>query len=733
MDLLAERIDGASNETVTELLAEDRWEASWTAENQRRIAAGRQAAERQKAEGALDRQDRAARLSALRDRPRPLASWTAKRLGVHPSISGLATERATAGGTMPNDFVLPAYVPRAHDARLRAHLKAAAADAAPQLIVITGESCTGKTRTAYEAVKATIPDDFTLLFPTDTDGLLEVLSADALDARTVLWLNEAQNYLIAPAGEVAAAALLRRLDAAGPLIVLATLWPDHDRALTAPPLSGQADPYRHARALLAQARRIAVPAAFTDDLDTAREAATPGSPLAAALESGTAELTQTLAAGPDLIRHYEQPTGPDGHCGSALIQAAMDAHRLGVTSALSLDLLRDAAPGYLSERERAAADTEWFTGALAYARTLIKRTTHPLQEVPRTTGMGAQPGMVRLVDYLQQHGRRTRRPLCPPTTFWRAAATHLQQPSDLVSLGDAARMRFRLRWASRLYQRAADAGEALALQLLGDIRDWVGDLKGAEVLYEQAIDAGQTSALVRLGLLKARTGQSGAAEQFYEQAATAHDLGGLAFLAASRRTRGDLKGAEAAYRQAIDEGAIGSLTMLADLYEEAGDREGALALHRQAIEAGATSALLSLVRMQEEAGNSAAAETLYQEAADAGATEVLTILAEMHMRKGDPAKSRVLMQRAADAGDLTAVVFTTTPSPEATKGLRIRAVHAGDAGALTTLALLQEAMGDLEGAASLLTAAADIGDQQRTFSRWWPYGLNADGTPTPPW
>ncbi|MFF4796742.1 hypothetical protein ACFY2M_45845 [Streptomyces sp. NPDC001276] len=45
-----------------------------------------------------------------------------------------------------------------------------------------GESCTGKTRTAVEALKAA-PDDFQLLFPTDTHSLL---AADALASRTVL-------------------------------------------------------------------------------------------------------------------------------------------------------------------------------------------------------------------------------------------------------------------------------------------------------------------------------------------------------------------------------------------------------------------------------------------------------------------------------------------------------------------------------------------------------------------
>ncbi|MFI8301460.1 hypothetical protein ACIGCZ_36745 [Streptomyces nigra] len=40
----------------------------------------------------------------------------------------------------------------------------------------------------------------------------------------------------------------------------------------------------------------------------------------------------------------------------------------------------------------------------------------------------------RLADYLEQHGRTTRRHLCPDSSFWHAAATHLTQPNDLDNL-----------------------------------------------------------------------------------------------------------------------------------------------------------------------------------------------------------------------------------------------------------------------------------------------------------
>ncbi|MET7520477.1 hypothetical protein ABZS88_45575 [Streptomyces sp. NPDC005480] len=356
--------DGFSGESVAELLAEDRWRASWQAEQRRRTQSNQERAERQQAHRALEDEERRARQAALVDRPRPIRSWTAKRLRVHPAIPGHPAI------TDDTDFVLPDYVSRPHDDRLHARLAAALAENASLLMTVRGESCTGKTRAAVEALRA-VPDDFQLLFPMDADSLLAALAADVLGSRTVLWLNDAQHYLDAPAGEAVAAALLRRLDANGPFIALATLWPEYDKTLTADPAPGQDDPHQQARALLAQACYVHLPSSFAEHLDAVRQSARHDASLTAALETGGAEITQTLAAGPDLVAHYEHPDGPHGVYSTALLSTAMDAHRLGITGPLPLAFLHDAAPGYLTGSERAAADPEtWFTDALAYARHL---------------------------------------------------------------------------------------------------------------------------------------------------------------------------------------------------------------------------------------------------------------------------------------------------------------------------------------------------------------------------
>ncbi|GGX21316.1 hypothetical protein [Streptomyces noursei] len=101
--------------------------------------------------------------------------------------------------------------------------------------------------------------------------------------------------------------------------------------------------------------------------------------------------------------------------------------------------------------------------------------------------------MFRLADYLEQHGRGTRRALCPPSSFWAAAHAHLPHPDDLNNLANAAKNRSRLQWAHHLARRAFDAGDALALAILAEMRKETGDREGAEALYRRAADAGNRS------------------------------------------------------------------------------------------------------------------------------------------------------------------------------------------------------------------------------------------------
>jgi hypothetical protein len=466
-------------------------------------------------------------------------------------------------------------------------------------VLVRGESCTGKTRTAFEAVRACL-QGWQLVFPKNTERLLALLDADALAPRTVLWLNEAHNYLSGIGAEEAAAALHSRLEEPGPVVVLGTLWPEYHRTLTATPEYGM-DAHPNVRALLDPVRPLDVPTSFTTTaLGNPLVASDPSLATAATTSTG-GRITQTLAAGPQLVDHYQQATShnPYSH---AVITVAMDARRLGHTSPLPAELLRAAAPGYLTDQQRAAADPDtWFAHALAYAQEKVRGVVAALEPVADPEGMGALPDIYRLSDYLDHHSRAIRRRAFPPDSFWTAAREHAASTADLEALAEAADHRGHHRIAADLYQRAADAGGTGALLELAWRRGRTGDLDGAEQLYRRAINAGDTAALTELAQLRQRAGDLDGAERLAQRAADAGDTGPLVELAWRRGEAGDFDGAERLAQRAADAGNINALVRLAWRREEAGDLDGAERLAQQAADSGGREALLRLARLRKRA------------------------------------------------------------------------------------------------------------------------------------
>jgi hypothetical protein len=230
-------------------------------------------------------------LDAPADEPRPVKEWTAQQLGVHPAITGSDTR-----SDLPADFVLPRYIEREHDRRLRALLKTAAGSQRPVMVVVRGGSCTGKTRTAFEAVRERL-SGWDLVFPKTAASLLTVVSSPAFAPRTVLWLNEAQDHLSGPDGEAAAAALRTLLERRGPIVILATLWPAHHHALTATAPFGAADIHPQARALLGPITLIDVPGSFGEQDLRGPQTLLDRSLTTAIRTSPGGRITQTLAAG----------------------------------------------------------------------------------------------------------------------------------------------------------------------------------------------------------------------------------------------------------------------------------------------------------------------------------------------------------------------------------------------------------------------------------------------------
>ncbi|MES9526081.1 hypothetical protein [Streptomyces capoamus] len=372
---------------------------------------------------------------------------------------------------------------RKHDRDL-AEVVAQAAAGTSQIAVLVGGSSTGKTRACWEVLRLLREQSepwrlWHPIDPTRPDAALTELSS--LAPHTVVWLNEAQEYLAHDQlGEQVAAGLRTLLHdpRRTPVLVLATLWPEHWETLTT-----RADPDLHCQAReLLDGHKIKVPDAFTGaDMAALTDTAGRDPRLGeAAAYARDGQVTQYLAGGLLLLDRYEDAPP----AARALIHAAMDARRLGAGPRIPLAWLAQAGPGYLTDNEWDETEDDWLEQTLGYVTaprngipgilTSVKTGADRNQRNRPSIRPGAgsarpQPGQqepaYRLADYLDQHGRHHRADAIPPVDFWTAAAHHAH-PNDVGPLGNAAWRRGLYRDAAQLHKLATTHGHGHAAEAL---------------------------------------------------------------------------------------------------------------------------------------------------------------------------------------------------------------------------------------------------------------------------
>lgn len=254
---------------------------------------------------------------------------------------------------------------REHD-RVLADAVADAVDGRSRIVVLVGTSSTGKTRACWEAVQPLADRRWRLWHPFDpTRPHAALEDLHRVGPRTVVWLNDAQHYLgDREHGEQIAAALHTLLiqPERGPVLVLGTLWPNYVKQYTALPAANEPEPHSRFRELLA-GRTVSVPDTFdTQAMAQATILAERGDRLLAdALTRARTHgrVTQDLAGAPELLNRYECASP----AAKALLEAAMDARRLGVGLHLPHSFLIDAAPDYLSQIDYDDLADDWAEAA----------------------------------------------------------------------------------------------------------------------------------------------------------------------------------------------------------------------------------------------------------------------------------------------------------------------------------------------------------------------------------
>jgi tetratricopeptide (TPR) repeat protein len=360
---------------------------------------------------------------------------------------------------------LPCYVEREHDVELRERLAAAAADGGG-FVLLTGTSCTGKTRSAWEAIRTVAFDGWQVVQPRDAAQVRASADSDVLRARTVVWLDELQRYLAEPRHHGLAAQDVQALwSQHTPVVVVGTLWPDiYDEILTYK-AQGLRDLGGEARGVLELAGDpVRVPDRLRDEeLDRARRLAATDRCLADALTDASHGMTQVLAGAPWLVQRWEQPRFTYTRC---VLAAAAAAQRLGIRRPLPAELLRDAARGYFPDQR--PAPRGWFRQGLAEAEQPIRDAVSAL--VPeRDPDDDEQAIGYTVTDYLAQHTADGRGIEPVPEAVWQALSTHVTSPDDLLVLACQARSRMLYGLAERLCRQAQAGGHEDASEELVDL------------------------------------------------------------------------------------------------------------------------------------------------------------------------------------------------------------------------------------------------------------------------
>jgi hypothetical protein len=362
-------------------------------------------------------------------------------LGVHPA-EGIT--RAIDGRTVVDR--VPPYVPRDDQQRLRELIGAGG------FVLLVGDSTAGKTRAAYEAVRALLPDH-ALIVPAGRDSLTAIVPAVQAERRCVVWLDDLERFL--GAGGLTVNTINRLLDTEGgrDTLVLATMRShEHDRysAREEPDIHGPGlDSWRDARRVLELAIVVELRRGWSDEeLRRARAYADDPRIRSALPKAGPLGLAELLATGPQLTRDWRNAWRPGAHPrGAALVAAAVDCRRAGLHEPQALETLADLSEHYLAAAGGALLRPEPLDDALTWA-------TAPSQGASSLL-LPNDDGRFLAFDYLIDVAGLDR----IPQATWDALIARAT-PAQAFDLGQAAEQRMLYPIATSAYRNAAGVADA---------------------------------------------------------------------------------------------------------------------------------------------------------------------------------------------------------------------------------------------------------------------------------
>jgi eukaryotic-like serine/threonine-protein kinase len=305
------------------------------------------------------------RLPRVREITDPIA------IGVHPAPPrSSARHPAEATGDR-----VPVYVQRDIDDKLRSALSHSG------FVVLVGDATAGKTRTAFEAMRAVLPDHL-FIAPSELEGVRVAVQEAAATRKCVLWLDELQDFL-GPDGLTrrAVADLMQGTD--HHRVILATMRAAEESRLATGdgPAGGS---LRLIQSVVDQARRIFVERLFNEaERARVQELAGQDSRLADAIgHADNFGIGEYLACGPQLSAEWQDAWARGNHPrGAALIAAAVDCRRAGFTGPMPRSLINELHSVYLEQHNGSSLYPETLEDAWNWTTKRRESGSAPLRTI----------------------------------------------------------------------------------------------------------------------------------------------------------------------------------------------------------------------------------------------------------------------------------------------------------------------------------------------------------------
>lgn len=483
-------------------------------------------------------------VGAVRIPIRPVAESEPLELGVH------RTSRLE--GAPP----LPTYVPRDADSTVSAQLVEARETGG--LVLLVGESTAGKSRCAFEAVRRELSDHWIIAPPaaSDLSPVLSHISRPRPGHRKwVLWLDDLDRYLL-PGGldQGMLSALLEQR-----VVVMATMRSEVYGNYSERALRGMEAGVASARRLGSRVLNLIEPLVLdrqwskTEMSRLRAHLANPNSDsrLAdAARHHGVHGIAEYLAAGPKLLKEFQTTRRqPKGHPrGAALVQAAIDLARAGISTPLPAETLLALSACYLAAGDASRLQAESPEQALVWATEIQFGVAGML--VATDTAEAWRP-----FDYLVDAIASAFEAAAIPDEVWEAAVTHANGGSELLPVGRSAFRFGRLVLAERCfsplaargghaamhdlgfvqrerrpehtwsswYRTVSETGTPLQARALGALHEIEGRWDEAAASYERAAAQGDALTMRLRGVIAQRRGQDDEAHEWYVRAAKGGD------------------------------------------------------------------------------------------------------------------------------------------------------------------------------------------------------------------